>query len=755
MRTFHIHITGIVQGVGFRPHVCKMALEAGFAGTVSNENNGVHIFINCIDYDEGNAFLEKILAAPPQNALIAASSIEEINFQHFEGFTIAASTSAAKPNLLLTPDIALCEDCKKELGTSHNKRHHYAFTTCLQCGPRFSITKALPYDRENTTMDWLEQCSSCEKEYHDIYNRRHYSQTNSCPQCEVPLQLFNNDGELVTTDAQLVIKFTLSSLREGKIIAVKGVGGYLLVCDATNDIAIKNLRERKHRPAKPFALMYSSLEQAMLDVQVSDAEVKLLSGKVAPIVLCAFKPQCKTGIISQMIAPGLDKLGIILPYTPLLQMIADKFGKPLVATSGNLSGSPIVYKDEDALLWLCDYADYVLGFRRDIVTPQDDSVIQLTKTGQQIILRRSRGLAPGYYPNPFSVQKPVLAMGAELKAAFALLDENNLYISQFLGDIESYESQESYKQALRHFNKLLHISPATVLVDKHPGYHVSDLGRQIAEAANLDIFEVQHHIAHFCAVMQEHNLMRSEEPVLGIIWDGTGYGDDHQIWGGEFFTYRQTHIERVAHIEYFPLLSGDKMAKEPRVSALALLRRNAEKLQLLEEQFNEREWLYYMKLIELNKAVQTSSMGRLLDGIAAILQLQSHNSYEGEVAMKLEVAARASNQEVTDGYKIELVNGIVHWQHMVDALVEDRQAGIECNVIAKKVFITLVVAIRMVAEANKVKRLAFSGGVFQNAFLVETIQEKLVHDYDLYFHQILSPNDECISFGQIAWYQNR
>lgn len=742
----------MVQGVGFRPHVCRLAHDLNLHGTVSNGNDGVHIYFNAKDEAEARKISDAIVQNPPPNAIISGHILSETESCLFEKFEIIKSSSATAPNLLLTPDIAICNDCRHDVYAAHNRRHGYAFTTCLQCGPRYSIITSLPYDRENTTMDWLHQCPACEKEYNDIYNRRHYSQTNSCPHCRVPLELFNNDGEKITDDASLVIKFTIDSLREGKIIAVKGIGGYLLICDATNDYALKNLRERKHRPGKPFAVMYASAGEASKDVVLSSAAISLLQGKVSPVVLCPMKDGFSSGIVKDLIAPGLDKLGVMLPYTALLQIIADKFSKPLIATSGNLSGSPIIYKDEDALLWLCDYADYVLGFRRDIVTPQDDSVVQLTKDGRQIILRRSRGIAPTFYPNPFKASQSLLAMGAELKSAFALLDKNNLYISQFLGDQKSFESQESFKYMLKHLSHLLHIVPEVLLVDKHPAYHVSELGRKIAEAQSLTLIEVQHHIAHFCAVLQENDLMQSKEPVLGIVWDGTGFGDDKQIWGGEFFTFANKNFSRVAQLEYFPLLSGDKMAKEPRVSAVSLLRKSMSHLMMLKDQFNERERLYYLKLIEHNQAIQTSSMGRLLDGIAAILGLQHINTYEGEAAMKLEVAARNCTDTITGYYTVSVIEGKLLWQQMVYEIAYDKKAGISVSYIAKKVFVTLVKAIEIIAESCSTKKLAFSGGVFQNALLIEIIAEKLSPAYELFFHKKLSPNDECISFGQIAWY---
>lgn len=764
MVTYHIHITGIVQGVGFRPFVCKLALDKGLKGWVCNDTDGVHIEFNANDEDAAKAFYHQIIKHPPKNALIEKHSFIQIEQKVFEGFSIIKSQSSVQPDLLLTPDIAVCADCKKEIEDAGNSRFEYAFTTCLNCGPRYSITSQLPYDRENTTMSHLKMCGSCNAEYNDIYNRRHYSQTNSCPECSIPVHLFDNNRKKLSSDAKNILECVNEQLSDGKILAVKGIGGYLLLCDATNAAPIRLLRERKQRPSKPFAVMYDRIENAERDVLINEIEKKALLSNEAPIVLCQLRESTTGGLQKDLITGGLDRSGVFLPYTPLLKLITHRFKKPLIATSGNLSGSPIIYKDADALQWLTGFADYIITFDREIVAPQDDSVVQFSATGRRIIVRRSRGLAPNYFPNPFQTKTPALAMGAELKGAFALLGKN-LYISQFLGDQESYESQESYKSTLQHLQNVLKINPQKIIVDKHPGYNVSLLGKEMAKQNHLPVTEVQHHVAHFAAVLCENdcivrntNVMRSvfashhyavasgDKKILGVIWDGTGYGDDGQIWGGEFFLYKENNFERIAHLQYFPQLMGDKMSKEPRLSALALCNGNPE---IGKNNFSNDELNLFIKLLQQKSALQTSSMGRFLDGIASLLGILQYNTYEGEAAMKLEALARSCSKKNFEYYNVGFDDGFINWKPFTEDVINDKKRNTEIEYIARKVFVSLVRMIELVAEKYEINKIAFSGGVFQNVFLIDLIEEILGNNYELFFHQQLSPNDECISFGQL------
>jgi hydrogenase maturation protein HypF len=725
-------------------------------GCVSNTNDGVHIAINA-DEEKAKEFYQHIIQNPPVNAIITDHFIEEIEKKKYNGFSIIHSITNTEPDLLLTPDIAICDICREEIHDPANRRYGYAFTTCLNCGPRYSIQTALPYDRNNTTMHHLHMCSDCDAEYHNINDRRHFSQTNSCPACEIRLHYYAG-SEQATGEQDIgdriedrdIIMLAAKDILAGKIVAVKGIGGYLLLCDATNEEAIKTLRNRKQRPAKPLAVMYPSIEMAEDDLELRSVEVQALKSKAAPIVLC--KAKNKLQICHDQVAPGLDKIGVMLPGSPLLELLASALKIPFIATSGNISGSPIIYKDEDALTNLFDAADCILTYDREIVAPQDDSVMQFTDSGQQIILRRSRGLAPNFYPSPFKHNTEyILAMGAELKSSFAI-QQKNLYISQYLGDQGSVESQESYSKTLAHLKHLLHFEPSVILADKHPSYNVSALGRQMAGEQNVKLIEVQHHEAHYAAVLAENDLTEKEEPVLGFIWDGTGYGDDGQIWGGEVFMYRDQQIDRKLHLKYFPQILGDKMSREPRLSALSLLHDMPEFHGVIHGQFTHSEWAYYHKLLKQEDHLQTSSMGRFLDGLAAILGICTHNTYEGEAAMKLEALARGSNHHSSFSYPMPVISDSIDTGLFLEEMMNDVLHGYNKAWIAGKIFNSLAIMIDEISDRYHARDLAFSGGVFQNALLVDLIKKQLGRRENLYFHQQLSPNDECIGFGQLAMY---
>lgn len=752
MHTYHIHIGGLVQGVGFRPLVCRLAATFNLTGFVSNTNNGVHIECNALP-ETVKKFYQEILNNPPENAVITSHHLEEIPVKIFASFGIRQSTHDTAPALMLTPDIAVCDTCRHELLTPGNKRYLYPFITCLNCGPRYSITTALPYDRPNTTMQPLSMCSSCNTEYHDINDRRHYSQTNSCTDCAIPMHLYSSSKERVSGDAENILQVLDGELKKGRIIAVKGIGGYLLLCDAANENTVQSLRMRKQRPAKPFALLYADVKMADKDVVLHSYEINTLHDKAAPIVLCRMKSSSGNGLCKELVAPGLDKIGLMLPCSPLLVLIAEKFGGPLIATSGNISGSPIIYTDKEALMNLFEVADYILTYEREIVAPQDDSVLQFTQSGQKLVLRRSHGLAPNYFPNPFAASKEViLAMGGELKSAFCLLNEEHLYVSQFLGDQGSLESQTAFKKTVQHFNTLLQVEPRHVLIDKHPGYFVSQLGKTIAAENNIGVTAIQHHKAHFAAVLAENHLMDAEEPVLGFIFDGTGYGDDSQIWGGEIFIYEEGQIERLAYMDYFPQLLGDKMSKEPRLSALSILKNFPAQQQLLQKHFSSQEWKYYQQLIQQPDTLLTSSMGRFLDGIASLLGVCQQNTYEGEAVMKLEALAASCQEVSTDYYPVELRSNRISWYPFIQALLLDIEVEKDKATMAWKVFYSLYKMILQVAEHFNIDCLAFSGGVFQNALLVHLLTENTPANKTLFFHRQLSANDENIGLGQVAYY---
>lgn len=751
MQTYHIHIGGLVQGVGFRPFVCRLAEDFGVNGYVLNGTNGVHIEINAIE-EIANKFYIAVINEAPVHSVIERHELSMVPFVEYHGFSIKHSEEYSEPDLLLTPDIAMCEDCRKEIHDKENIRYQYPFTTCLHCGPRFSIIHTLPYDRHHTTMEPFQMCSRCEEEYLTLMDMRFFSQTNSCPDCAIPMHLYGKDGALEVSNPSEQVSRVINELKLGNIVAVKNTGGYLLLCDATDPMAVRMLRQRKQRPAKPFAMMYSSVEEAAKDLKITQAEMKALLSSVAPIVLCRLRPDAKHAVCSQLIAPGLDTIGWMLPSTPLLQLISDGFKKPLIATSANLSGSPILYRDEDALDNLFAFADLVLTHDREIVMPQDDSVMHFSEEGERIILRRSRGLAPNILQHPFSTnEKVILAMGADMKASFGLLDKDHLYMSQFLGDQGSLDAQIAYNDTLQHMLKMLKISPDCILADMHPGYHTHVQANMLGERFDVPVHFIQHHEAHFCSVLTEHDLVDKEGSILGIVWDGMGYGWDGQVWGGETFLFEDLNIERVAHLDYFPQLSGNKMNAEPRLSAISMLSHFTDAGGWMMDLFSAQEWKYYEKLSKQKGHIQTSSIGRMIDAVASIVGVCQYNSYEGQAAMQLEAVAASATYRSSELYPISFRNNIISWEPMMEAILNDVKRKEPIPVVAYRFFRTLASLVPRMSEYYEVEKVALSGGVFQNRLLIELINEMMDKKRLLYNRQV-SPNDENIAFGQIGWY---
>lgn len=711
VNSYHIHISGRVQGVGFRPFVARVAKDLHILGAVSNSPDGVHIAFNA-SAGEAAQFYNTIISQPPVHALITHHHMRPAPLFPFTSFTILPGTAASATSLLLTPDIALCDTCRKEITNSSNRRYQYAFTTCTNCGPRYSIMRALPYEREHTSMSHLQQCPECYEEYLDSADRRFHSETNSCPECGVPVY----GPSLQEVD---------DCLRKGGIVAVKGIGGYLLLCDVSQSSA---MRAKKNRPQKPFAVLYPTLEQAAEDVYLTAQESLELLGPVAPVVLCKLKKP------AEGLAPGLDRLGVLLPYSPLLQLISSKYGGPLICTSANGNGVPIIYKDEDAV----GIADLVVSFDREIIFPQDDSVICFTSKGRRIILRGGRGLAPVYLHK--HSRDGVLAMGAELKSTFALTGEDYWLVSQYLGSHGTLETEERFEDTLKNLLQLLHKRPVQILTDMHPGYFVSKLGKQMAKLSGATLTTIQHHKAHFGAVLAENNLLQQRHPVLGIIWDGAGYGEDEQIWGGEVFVYKEGQMKRVAHLDYFPQLMGDKMNKEPRLSALALLQNFPGRHGIIRHYFNDQEWRYYHQLLHGHIPLKTSSMGRLLDGVAAILGVAGFNTYEGEAVMKME--AGIGDIVTHTYYDMPIQGDVIMWKPLILGVIADVERGMDKREIAYKVYYSLAHLVTKLKLHFKTEKVAFSGGVFQSPLLAGMMQG--------HFHRMLSPNDECIAAGQLA-----
>lgn len=761
LKSFHIHIKGRVQGIGFRPFIYKLAIENGLHGSVSNTLDGVHIYLNSESLLLAK-FISQIRNNTPEQSLITSINYEEISYRSYSDFSIVDSDLEGTPDLLITPDFAICERCKAELKDPKNRRRHYPYITCTACGPRFSIEKGLPYDRDRTSMEFFEMCEDCKKEYSNPRNDRFYSQTNSCPNCRISQWVVDSQGQKVALKEQEIVDFICNQLEKGAIVAVKGIGGFLLICDAENEQKVKELRIKKHRPKKPFALMYPDVDHVRNNFHVSKEELNELSSSASPIVLLKQVEGGNAGSLMPHIAPGLDRLGIMLPYAPLLVLIAEKLDKPLLATSGNQKGSPIIYKNEESVKSLGKFADYFLLNNRDIQIPQDDSVVKFSPATQgKIVIRRSRGYAPGFLQNAVdsTLTEDVLGLGALLKSTFCIWSNDRCHVSQFLGDTTEFDAQISYERTLNHFQQLLKFKPEIILVDKHPAYFSTQLGKELASSHNSSIVEIQHHEAHLWAVLGENDLLKSGEKILGVVFDGTGMGNDGAVWGGEFFSFEFGELSRTNHLKYFPHILGDKMAREPRLSALSLMHSSGNNTTILKDVFSSKEFELYVKVLD-NSTLQTSSMGRIFDAVSSILGLCQKNTYEGEAAMYLECLAQKYCDQ-NGGYP-EAYTNLLSSEESIDlgeilrAILQDIASGMETGKIAAKFHSTIVRIIEDIASKSGARSITFSGGVFQNGLLVEMIVEHLDEKFNLYFHQDLSPNDECISYGQlVGYYQSK
>ena len=744
MPTYHIQVKGIVQGVGFRPFVYRLARQHKLNGTVCNTTDGVHIYIST-HLEKAQNFYNDIKTNPPERAVIMEASMDEVELRDYKDFNIIESHGSNNTSVLLTPDYALCENCRHEFHDPSDKRHLYPFITCTLCGPRYSIIKSLPYDRHLTTMNSFEMCHSCMEEYESIHDRRYYSQTNSCHACSIQLTI---EPPISGFDQ---VENVLKSWEEGKIVAIKGIGGYLLTCDATDHEVIKKLRDKKYRPSKPLAVMYPDLETLKKDAIVNKRIENELKSPESPIVLIEVRKQIESGLNMNGIAPGLNHIGAMIPYAPIYELLLSRFNKPIVATSGNLSGDPIEFTDRGATENLNEIADVILHNNRDIVVPQDDSVVGFSiNHNKRIVIRRSRGMAPTYlnYDHKLSPDGTILAMGGLLKSTFGLITQGNIYISQYLGDTDSFNTQNNFKNVLNHILKVTKSTPQKIICDAHPGFYSSQEAEKSGEEWGIEVKKVQHHKAHFAAVMGENNLFASQDKVLGIIWDGVGLGDDGGIWGGEVFSYERNKMKRLGHIPPFKYFLGDKMAKEPRISAFTLLHSYDLPTGMIKHKFNSNERSIYNKLIS-NENISTTSIGRVYDGVASLLLDIDKQTYEGEAAMKLEAAGtRYYRKLIREGIQVK-PSGYKSFEEIIQGVINKKNNDPEETSFL--FHLSLVDYICQTIEKEQGEAIAFSGGVFQNRLLVDLITDLLGEKYKLFWHKQLSPNDENISFGQLMY----
>ncbi|MBV8857488.1 MAG: carbamoyltransferase HypF [Acidobacteria bacterium] len=747
-----VRVRGIVQGVGFRPFVYALARRHSLKGFVRNDPSGVLVDVEG-DGEAIEQFIEEIKTEAPPLALV--ESIEpcvDLDPAHYDDFRIVESTDAGEKFVPVSADVATCADCLRELRDPADRRYRYPFINCTNCGPRFTIVEATPYDRRRTTMRDFGMCADCRAEYENPLDRRFHAEPIACPACGPRLKLTDARGleaEFDDDDGTDIIRHVRRLLLSGKIVAVKGVGGYHLACDALDAAAVGRLRGRKYREDKPFALMANSVEVVRRHCVVSEAEAELLLSARRPVVLLA---RSDGSGIPAAVAPGVKTLGFMLPYTPLHQLLLEDLDRPLVLTSGNVSDEPICYEDGDARARLHSIADYLLLNDRRIHMRTDDSVARVHE-GRELVLRRARGYAPAPLAVGFKFEREILACGAELKNTFCLTRGNHAFVSQHVGDLENLETLRSYEQGIEHFKCLFQLRPEIVAHDLHPEY----LSTKYALALGDEFKKVgvQHHHAHVASCMADN---RIEGEVIGVALDGLGFGADGRLWGGEFFVADFREAERVAHLDYVPLPGGARAVREPwRMAAVYLQRTFGEDFLNLDlpfvQKLDRRAWAALRGMTRSGtNSPETSSMGRLFDAVAGLLCVRGAVNYEGQAAIELETAAdRACEQ----GYEFGFANGIVKAEPVIRRAVEDLLERLAPAAVSAKFHLGVAALIttvaRRVRDERRLDRVVLSGGVFQNMLLLERACRLLRREgFEVFTHSRVPPNDGGISFGQAA-----
>ena len=742
----HVAIAGAVQGVGFRPFVYRLAQEMGLRGWVNNSAAGVFIEV---EGDERivRSFVRRVESDKPAIALIQSLEATFLAPVGYADFQIRASTGGEKRTLVL-PDLATCPACLADIFDPANRRYRYPFTNCTNCGPRFSIIASLPYDRAATTMNRFVMCADCAREYADPGDRRFHAQPNACPACGPQLALWNEKADTIAT-LHAALLATADAIRDGKVAAVKGIGGFHLMVDARNEEAVRTLRTRKSRAEKPFALLMPNFDQARMYCSPSDVESRLLRSPECPIVLLRRQRPCD---LAPSIAPGNSTLGVMLPGNPLHHLLLRALDAPVVATSGNLSEEPLCTDEHEALARLAGLADVFLVHDRPILRHVDDSIVREV-AGRELVLRRARGFAP----LPISVNDdlpPILALGGHQKSSVAIAVGSQIFLSQHIGDLESAESQRAFESVTAAMQSLYDFKPQTVACDLHPDYRST----HYAERTGVRIEKVQHHIAHVLACMAENQI---RPPVLGIAWDGSGVGSDGTVWGGEFLHVTEADIRRVAHLRPFPLPGNEKAVREPRRVALAILYEifgedvvNFHSPTVRAFTPTEREALLTMLRRKVNTPV-TSSVGRLFDAFASLTDLHQVASFEGQAAMALENTIVCANEEPPYPHKVYTKGDMLwlDWEPAVRALLTEPLAP----AYASARFHAMLVAMAVdVAKRVGEKNVVLSGGCFQNRVLTEGMICGLASaGYRSIWHQRVPPNDGGLALGQIMAAQRR
>ncbi|WP_027624109.1 carbamoyltransferase HypF [Clostridium lundense] len=744
MERKYVIVKGIVQGVGFRPFVYKKAVENNLKGWVKNTSEGVYIDLEGEEMDIEN-FLITLKNSPPP-----LSKIEEINVINksitgYKSFTIEKSNEICNSITLISPDMSICKDCERDIKDPKNRRYKYPFTNCTNCGPRYSIINKLPYDRVMTTMNEFNMCPACKEEYENPLNRRFHAQPNACKDCGPEVWLTDNLGNVM--EDKEPIERLIELLKKGYIAGVKGLGGFHLVCDGKNQQAIKILRERKRRPYKSLALMMKDMDTVKKYCEVNTIEEEILTGRKKPILLL----NKKNNLLPDNISPDNNKLGVMLPYTPLHMLLFNGELDVLVMTSANSSGLPMVYKNKDAVEKLKHVVDYFLFHNREIHMPVDDSVAQVIMD-KEMVIRSARGYAP--IDLRLDDIKDSLACGSHLKNTFAISKEGHVFISPHIGDMENLEVYNSFVEGVKHFEDIYSISPEIIAFDMHPDF----LGWEYSKKLKGIKVPIQHHHAHIVSCMIDNNI---NTKVIGVAYDGTGYGTDGKVWGGEFLICNYKDFERIGHLDYVLLPGGEIAIKEPYRIALSYLYKSygqeLENFIPWEKSLENNMIKNILSLIKKNlNCVEASSMGRLFDGVSAILDLKRKVTYEGESAIALENICDLEEKGV---YSYEVLNNdgefIISEEKIIADIVKDLKNGLDKRRIAKRfhnTVITFTIEIcKKIRDIKGINEVALSGGVFQNNILLKGITIGLQNEgFKVYTHSKIPTNDGGISLGQLV-----
>ncbi len=719
-------IQGAVQGVGFRPFIYRLATESCLTGWVQNTSAGVIIEVEGSS-ENITAFDKRLQPEQPTHSVIDHIGFSVVNPIYDTGFRIVFGDDSNDVSASVLPDLAVCSDCLREMNDVANRRHRYPFINCTNCGPRFTVMTALPYDRPRTSMAGFEMCASCRAEYEDCGDRRFHAQTVACPVCGPHLELWNAKGQVMASRHK-ALEQAVEAIRDGKIVALKGLGGFHLVCEAMNDRAVQLLRARKHRKTKPFAVMYPSLETVKNDCLVSPEEERLLCSAAAPIVILRHRD---APVVAPSVAPNNPYLGVMLPYTPMHDLIMKDLGRPIVATSGNRASEPVCIDGQEALDRLSGIADLFLLHNRPIINRADDSIARIA-AGREMVLRRGRGYAPLPVIMHKEARQTVLACGGHLKNAVAFAKGNRLVLSAHVGDLDTLEACDAHEKAVKGLIDFYRDEPSLIVHDAHPDYRST----RTAQSRLQNCLPVQHHYAHALSCMLDNGL---DAPCFAVVWDGTGYGVDGTIWGGEFLNISEDGYLRTAHFLPFPLPGGESAIREPYRSTLGLL-------YTMGTTSPEGQELLWQAMKSKINAPLTSSAGRLFDAVAALTGICQQNSFEGEAAMALEYAALKSDCAGT--YDFIIKDGLIDWRPMVQAILTAEAA--DKAQTARRFHNTLTAIIVTAAQKQANKLVLLTGGCFQNQILLESTVDALRRaGFDPFWHRRVPTNDGGLAAGQV------